>query len=60
MISQNDNTISNLQWNGVIKKEARGINDEDLREVQRVEGNYVMVQKGIINKEKFITNNNYH
>ena len=42
------------------KRSARGINDEDLREVQRVEGNYVMVQKGIINKEKFITNHNYH
>jgi Domain of unknown function (DUF2382) len=44
---------SNIQWNDVIKKEARGINDEDLGEVQRVEGNYVLVQKGIINKEKF-------
>ena len=32
---------SNIQWNDVIKKEARGINCEDLGEVQRVEGNYV-------------------
>ncbi len=44
---------SNIEWNETIKKEARGINDEDLGEVQEVQGNYVLVQKGIINKEKF-------
>ena len=44
---------NNIEWNETIKKEARGINDEDLGEVQQVQGNYVLVQKGIINKEKF-------
>ena len=44
---------SNIEWNDVLKKEARGIDDEDLGEVQEVQGNYVPVQKGIINKEKF-------
>jgi uncharacterized protein (TIGR02271 family) len=44
---------NHIEWNDVIKKEARGINDEDLGEVQQVQGNYVLVQKGIINKEKF-------
>ena len=44
---------SNIVWNDVIKKEAKGIDDEDLGEVQEVQGNYVLVQKGIINKEKF-------
>ncbi len=44
---------SNIEWNETIKKEARGIDDEDLGEVQEVQGNYVLVQKGIINKEKF-------
>ena len=44
---------SNIEWNDVLKKEARGIDDEDLGEVQEVQGNYVLVQKGIINKEKF-------
>ena len=44
---------NNIEWNETIKKEARGINDEDLGEVQEVQGNYVLVQKGIINKEKF-------
>jgi hypothetical protein len=30
---------SNIEWNDVIKKEARGIDDEDLGEVQEVQGN---------------------
>ena len=45
--------ISNIEWGDTIKKEARGSNDEDLGEVQEVQGNYVLVQKGLINKEKF-------
>ena len=44
---------SNIDWNDVIKKEARGVDDEDLGEVQDVSNGYVLVQKGIINKEKF-------
>jgi uncharacterized protein (TIGR02271 family) len=44
---------SSIDWNDVTKKEARGINDEDLGEVQEVGPNYVLVQKGMINKEKF-------
>ena len=44
---------SNIEWNDVLKKEARGIDDEDLGEVQEVQGNYGPGQKGIINKEKF-------
>jgi uncharacterized protein (TIGR02271 family) len=43
----------NINWNDVIKKEARGRNDEDLGEVQEVRDTYVLVQKGLINKEKF-------
>jgi uncharacterized protein (TIGR02271 family) len=42
-----------IDWNDVIKKEARGSGDEDLAEVQEVEENYVLVQRGTINKEKF-------
>ena len=42
-----------IDWDDVIKKEARGINDEDLGEVQEVGDTYVMVQKGLINKEKY-------
>ena len=44
---------NNIEWNDVIKKEARGINDEDFGEVQEIKGNYVLVQKGMINREKF-------
>jgi uncharacterized protein (TIGR02271 family) len=44
---------SNIDWNDVIKKEARGSGDEDLGEVQEVGQDYVLVQRGMINKEKF-------
>lgn len=44
---------SNIDWNEVIKKEARGINDEDLGEVREVSNGFIVVQRGIINKEKF-------
>lgn len=43
----------NINWDDVIKKEARGINNEVLGEVQEVGDTYVLVQKGFINKEKF-------
>jgi hypothetical protein len=43
---------SSTDWSNVTKKEARGSN-EDLGEVQEVGQNYVLVQKGMINKEKF-------
>lgn len=42
-----------INWNDVIKKEARGKNDEDLGKVQEVGDAYVLVQKGLISKEKF-------
>jgi uncharacterized protein (TIGR02271 family) len=42
-----------INWNEVIKKKARGKNDEDLGEVQKVGDRYVLVQKGLINKERF-------
>jgi uncharacterized protein (TIGR02271 family) len=46
-------TSNNIDWNDVIKKEARGNNDEDFGEVQDIQGNYVLVQRGMIDKEKF-------
>ena len=45
--------ISNIDWNDVIKKEARGNGNEDLGEVQEVSPNYILLQKGLLNKEKF-------
>jgi uncharacterized protein (TIGR02271 family) len=51
-MSEGSSYNGNIDWDDVIKKEARGINDEDLGEVQEVTQDYVMVQKGLINKEK--------
>src|SRR5215210_5950638 len=45
---------SNIDWNDTIKKEAEGINGEDFGEVQDVSNGFVLVQRGIINKEKFL------
>jgi uncharacterized protein (TIGR02271 family) len=45
---------SNIDWNDTIKKEAEGINGEDFGEVQEVSNGSVLVQRGIINKEKFL------
>lgn len=42
-----------INWSDIIKKEARGKNDEDLGKVQEVGDTYVLVQKGLINKDKF-------
>jgi uncharacterized protein (TIGR02271 family) len=42
-----------IDWDDVIKKEARGSEDENLGEVQEVGQDYVLVQRGMINKEKF-------
>jgi uncharacterized protein (TIGR02271 family) len=47
------NMSTDIDWNDAIKKEARGSNDEDLGEVQEIANGYVVVQKGLINKEKF-------
>jgi uncharacterized protein (TIGR02271 family) len=44
---------SNIDWDEVIKKEARGSGDEDLGEVQETGQDYVLVQRGMINKERF-------
>jgi uncharacterized protein (TIGR02271 family) len=40
-------------WNEVIKKEVRGLNDADLGEVQEVNESIVVTERGSISKEKF-------
>ncbi|HET9806843.1 MAG: hypothetical protein ACM3VV_06290 [Deltaproteobacteria bacterium] len=42
-----------IHWDDVIKKEARGIEDEDFGEIQGIQGNYVIIQRGLIDKEKY-------
>jgi uncharacterized protein (TIGR02271 family) len=44
---------NNIPWNDTIKKEARGIDDADFGEIQSVDPEYVLTQKGIIDKEFF-------
>ena len=42
-----------INWNDIIKKEARGANDDDLGEVQDVGNTYVHTKKGLISKDEF-------
>jgi hypothetical protein len=43
--------ISN--WDKIVKKEARGINDYDLGEVDEVQPEIVVTKKGVVDKDKF-------
>jgi len=46
--------MSNItNWDDIIKKEARGINDYDLGEVHEVEPEIVVTKKGVVDKDKF-------
>jgi len=42
-----------INWDALIKKEARDIDNEEIGEVQEVTQDYLLVEKGLINKEKF-------
>ncbi len=44
---------SDINWDEVIKKEARGYNDIDLGEVQHVDRDSITTQKGNLNKDRF-------
>src|ERR687898_715553 len=44
---------NDFPWKETIKKEARGIDDADFGEIQSVDPEYVITQKGIIDKEIF-------
>jgi hypothetical protein len=43
----------NIDWDEVIKKEARGIDDADFGEVQLTMGNTVITEKGVTDKKRF-------
>jgi hypothetical protein len=43
----------NIDWDEVVKKEARGINDADFGEVQLTMGDTVITEKGIADKNRF-------
>jgi hypothetical protein len=42
-----------IDWPAVMKKEARGMNGEDLGKVQQVSDTYVTIEKGMIEKTFF-------
>ena len=44
---------NNIDWNDVIKKEARGINDADLGEVQEIRLDNVITKAGVVDKEVY-------
>jgi uncharacterized protein (TIGR02271 family) len=50
-MSNNDG--NSIDWDNVVKKEAIGLNGEDLGEVLEVESTYIVTQKGIINKKRY-------
>jgi hypothetical protein len=42
-----------IDWEKVIKKEARGIDDYDLGEVQEINEQQVITKKGVVDKNEF-------
>ncbi len=44
---------NSIEWKDVIKKEARGINDADLGEVQEVTQDNVITKSGVVDKETY-------
>ena len=44
----------NINWSDVIKKEARGINDYDLGEVQEISEDYIITERGAVDKTKYM------
>jgi hypothetical protein len=44
---------SSIDMTDTFKKEARGCNNENIGEVQELKDGYVLVQRGLIGKEKY-------
>jgi len=44
----------NINWSDAIKREARGVNDYDLGEVQEISEDYIVTERGMVDKDKFI------
>ena len=40
-------------WSDILKKEATGIDDCDLGEVQQIGTDFIVIEKGIINKKRY-------
>jgi uncharacterized protein (TIGR02271 family) len=48
-----NNKDDNIDWDNTIKKEAIGLNGEDLGEVLEIGKSHIITQKGIINKKRY-------
>lgn len=46
-------STNNINWTEVVKKEARGLNDADLGEVQEVQQEFVITKAGVVDKEVY-------
>jgi hypothetical protein len=42
-----------IDWDKIIKKEARGLDDYDLGEVQDLNEEFVVTKRGVVDKDKF-------
>ncbi|CAN5822448.1 hypothetical protein BH23THE1_BH23THE1_00220 [soil metagenome] len=51
------NNKGNIDWKNVIKKEVIGTNGLDLGEVVEIGDNFIVIQKGLFNKKRFIIPN---
>ena len=47
------NDFTDYNPGDIIKKEARGLGDADLGEIQEISGEYIITQKGKVDKDKF-------
>jgi hypothetical protein len=53
MDTNSSSSPGTIEWDSAIKKEARGLDDYDLGEVQEVTGDHVVTQKGTENGFKY-------
>ena len=44
---------SNINWNDVVKKEARGLDNVDLGEVQGLEQGLIVTKRGLVEKHTY-------
>ncbi|MDN5846579.1 MAG: DUF2382 domain-containing protein, partial [Candidatus Nitrosocosmicus sp.] len=51
------NNKDNIDWKNVIKKEVIGTNGLDLGEVVEIGDNFIVIQKGLFNKTRFVIPN---
>ena len=42
-----------IDWDKVTKKEARGLDDYDLGEVEEVNNEFIVTKKGVVDKDRF-------